>query len=99
MVIPEKVAPVLTETTLGSTDSVPTDSRKRNPINLGLTRLWLAYKYVDAAAESGKNPPSEFSLIIVKGQAYAGRDGRTCLARPNSQARTGTGNNGFSLFS
>ena len=32
-------------------------------------------------------------------QADAGRDGRTRLARPNSQARTGTGNNSFDLFS
>ena len=33
-------------------------------------------------------------------QAYAGRDGRTRLGRPNSQARTGTGKcSRFSLFS
>ena len=33
------------------------------------------------------------------GQADAGRDCRTRLARSNSQARTGTGKNAFSLFS
>ena len=32
-------------------------------------------------------------------QADAGRDCRTCLARPNSQARTRTGKCSFSLFS
>ena len=32
-------------------------------------------------------------------QADAGRDGRTRLARPNSQARMGTGEYSFSLFS
>ena len=32
-------------------------------------------------------------------QADAGRDGWTRLARPNSQARTGTGEYSFSLFS
>ena len=32
-----------------------------------------------------------FSLRVENEQADAGRDGRTCLARPNSQARTGTG--------
>ena len=32
-------------------------------------------------------------------QTDAGRDGRTCLTRQNSQARTVTGKNSFSLFS
>ena len=31
--------------------------------------------------------------------ATLGRDGKTRLARPNSQARTGTGEYSFSLFS
>ena len=31
-------------------------------------------------------------------QADAGRDGRTCLARPNSQARPGIGKYQFSLL-
>ena len=31
-----------------------------------------------------------FSLGVENGQTGAGQAGRTCLARPNSQARTGT---------
>ena len=50
---------------------------------------------MDIAAESVS---SRFSLS-VNGQADAGRDGRTRLARPNSQAQTGTGKYSFSLFS
>ena len=49
---------------------------------------------VDAVAESGKNlvSTSRFSMMSVKNEpADAGRDDRTCLARLNSQARTGTG--------
>ena len=38
-------------------------------------------------------------LGVEDEQADAGRDGRTCLARPNSQAGTGAGKNAFSLFS
>ena len=41
-----------------------------------------------------------FSLSIeMNEQADAGRDCRTRLARPNSQARAGTGKYSFSLFS
>ena len=40
------------------------------------------------------------SVGVKNVQADTERDGRTCLARPNSQARTGTGTNIFSpLFS
>ena len=48
---------------------------------------------MDAAAEIGRNPMSkhQISLSTKNEQVYAGRDGRTRLARPNSQARTGTG--------
>ena len=58
---------------------------------------------MDAAAELRRNP-----VLLVKHQlqseygdeqADAGRDCRTRLARPNSQARTGTGKYLFSLFS
>ena len=35
---------------------------------------------------------TRFSLSVGNEQAYAGREGRTRVARPNSQARTGTGN-------
>ena len=34
---------------------------------------------------------TRFSLGVERARADAGRDGRTRLARPNSQARTGTG--------
>ena len=34
---------------------------------------------------------SRFSLSVDNEKAGAGRDSRTCLAKPNSQARTGTG--------
>ena len=36
-----------------------------------------------------------FSLSFENEQADAGRDGRICLARLNSQARAGTGENVF----
>ena len=36
-----------------------------------------------------------FSLNIENDQADPGRDGRTRLAKPNSQARTGTGKYSF----
>ena len=48
---------------------------------------------MDAAAELGRNPVSKHQNQPEYGdeQADAGRDCRTRLARPNSQARTGTG--------
>ena len=57
-------------------------------------------KYVDAAAELGRNPASEHQIQPEFGdeEADAGRDCRTHPARPNSQARTGTGKNSLSLF-
>ena len=42
---------------------------------------------------------TRFSLSMENEQADAGRDGQTRLARPSSQAQTGTGNYQFSLFS
>ena len=54
---------------------------------------------MDAAAELGRNPVSKHQTIQPEygdEQTDAGRD----LARPNSQARTRTGNkNSFSMFS
>ena len=49
---------------------------------------------MDAAAELGRNPVSKHQIHPEYGdeQAEAGRDCRTRLARPNSQARTRTGN-------
>ena len=48
---------------------------------------------MDAAAEVGRNPVSEHQIQPEYGdeQANAGRDCRTRLTRPSSQARTGTG--------
>ena len=48
---------------------------------------------MDAAAEAGEisRVSTIFSLSVENEQADAGRDGRNCLARPNSQARPGTG--------
>ena len=47
---------------------------------------------MDTVAGSGRNPVSKRQILSVENeQAGAGRDGRTWLARPNSQARTGTG--------
>ena len=48
---------------------------------------------MDAAAELGRNPVSKQQIQPEYGdeQVDAGRDGRTHLARPHSQARTRTG--------
>ena len=45
-------------------------------------------KYMDAAAKLGRNPVSKYQVQPEYGdeQADAGRDCRTRLARPNSQA-------------
>ena len=56
---------------------------------------------MDAATELGRNPESKHQIQPEYGdeQADAGRDSRNRLARPNSQARMGTGEYSFSLFS
>ena len=48
---------------------------------------------MDAAVELGRNPVSKHQIQPEYGdeQADAGRDCRTRIARPNSQARTRTG--------
>ena len=51
-------------------------------------------KYMDAAAELGRNPVSKHHIFQPEygdEHADAGRDCRNRLARPNSQARTRTG--------
>ena len=67
----------------------------RDPINSGLTRWRMAVlnKLMDATAEPGRNPVSKHQIQPEYGdeQADAGRDCQTCLAGPNSQARTQTG--------
>ena len=57
---------------------------------------------MDVTAEIGRNPAIKLQIIslsVENEQTDAGRDGETCLTRPNSQARTGTGKYSFSLFS
>ena len=44
---------------------------------------------MDVAAEIGRNPGTKHqihNLSVENEQTGAGRDGQTCLARPNSQA-------------
>ena len=55
---------------------------------------------MDAAAELGRNPVSKHQIQPEDGdeQADAGRDGWTRLARPKSQARTGTGEYCFAFL-
>ena len=52
---------------------------------------------MNVAAELGRNPVSKHQIQpeYEDDQADAGRDCRTRLARPNSQAQTGTGKNIF----
>ena len=75
----------------------------RDSINSGLTRWRVAVinELMDDAAEIGRNPASKHQIQPECGdeQADAGRDCRTRLARPNSQARTRTGKYYFFLFS
>ena len=74
----------------------------RDTINSGLTRWRMPVldKYMDAAAELGKNPVCKYQIQPEYGdeQAVAERDCRTRLARPNSEARTRTRKYSFSLF-
>ena len=53
--------------------------------------------FIVIVAESGKErrlrASTSFSLGTENVRPDAGRDGRPCLARSNSQARTGTGKN------
>ena len=73
----------------------------RDPIDSGPDPVVVGGMKMDAVAESGKNSVSKtrFSLSVENLWADAGRDGRTRLARPNSQARTGTGKKSFSTLS
>ena len=60
----------------------------------------LDNKLIDAVAGIGRNLVSKHQIQPEYGdeQADPGRDCRTRLARPNSQARTGTAKYSFSLF-
>ena len=64
--------------------------------------VYVGLNKMGATAEIERNPVSistRFRLSVEKKQADGGRDGRTRLARPNSQARTRTGKFSFSLLS
>ena len=67
----------------------------------GLNKSYSGTRYMDAAAELGRNPVSKHQIQPEYGdeQTDAGRDCRTRLARPNSQARTRIGKYSFFLFS
>ena len=54
-----------------------------------------------AVTELGTDPVSKDQIQpdYVDEQADEGQDCRTCLARPNSQAHTGTGKYSFPVFS
>ena len=74
----------------------------RDPINLGLARSRTAVENInDTTAEIGRNTVSKHPISPEYGdeQAEAGRDGYARLGRSNSQARTGTGEYSFSMFS
>ena len=73
----------------------------RDPINSELTRwriMAVLNIEMDAAAELGRNLVSNHHIRPEYGdeQAEVGWNCRTRLARPNSQARTRTGNIHFS---
>ena len=59
---------------------------------------WPNVRILDAAAELERNPVSKHQIQREYGDepTDAGWDGRTRLARPNSQARTRTGKYSFS---
>ena len=73
----------------------------RGPMNSGLTRWRMSVlnQYMDAAAELGRNPVNKHQIQPEYGdeQVGAGRDCRARLARPDFQARTGTGKYSFFL--
>ena len=76
----------------------------RDPIDSGLTRWRLAVqinKWPPPRKSGGIPQVSTMQIQLEYGdeQAEAGRDCRNRLARPNSQARTGTGKYSSSLFS
>ena len=53
---------------------------------------WTMTLFAESGRESREYATS-LILSVANQQADAERDGRTRLARPNFQARTGTGNN------
>ena len=92
MVLPEKGAPFTgTIVTLMSPCRCNLGSEHHryaiaSPDKLGNDPIAVAGRKMDAVAESRRNPVSKHHCQPE--QADAGRDGRTCLARQDSQART-----------
>ena len=76
-------------------------TKLRGLINSGVTRWRVAVYKLTSLRKLGGIPrvSTRFSLSVANEQTDAGRDELSCLARPNSQARTGTGRYSFSLFS
>ena len=69
----------------------------RHPINSGLTR-WRLTVYMWMLSQKAVGIPrisTNFGPSVKNERPGVGRDNHTCLARPNSQARTGTGNTHF----
>ena len=108
MVIPEKAAPVYSNyledywpcaSGLSAVNAIGT--QLQDLINSGLTR-WR-FKLINGRRRGKREEFRELStrssLGVENEQADAGRDGRICLAKPSSQARTGAGKKSFSLFS
>ena len=52
---------------------------------------WLLTRSRKVGGSVSEQAPYSGRLSLESERAGAGRDGRTCPARPNSQARTGTG--------
>ena len=63
------------------------DKLGTDPMAYGVINKWTSPRKL------GEIPrvSTRFSLNVENEQTDAGRDDQTCLARPNSQARTGTG--------
>ena len=110
LVKPEK-ATLVTGTTLRTTGPVPTDSRQGTPsVRNRVTRLirdWPDGGWMWTPSRKAGGIPWKstrlmiddwwFSLSVENERADAGRDGRTRLAGPNSQARTGPGKKAWFL--
>ena len=74
------------------------DRRRYHHLIYSIYSIYLG-KRKEGGDPVSKHQPIRFSLGVENERADAERDGRTHLARPNSQARTETGKNVFRLFS
>ena len=76
------------------TPVAPPDKLGTDPMTYGGINKWMSpWKSGGSLQKS-----TRFSMSVENERTDAGWDGQTCLARPNSQARTGQGNI-HSLFS